>query len=45
MVTILVLIYFGRPQLGYTIKANFITFQTVDPDICPVLIFYKRVWD
>ena len=28
----LVLIYFGRPQLGHTIKTNFITFQTVDPE-------------
>ena len=26
----LTLINFGRPPLGYTIKTNFITFQTVD---------------
>ena len=39
------LMYFGIPQLGYTIKANFITFQNVDPDICSISIFYQSVWD
>ena len=34
---LLVLIYFSRPQLGHTI-----TFQTVDPEICLVPVFYKR---
>ena len=38
-------VYFGRPHLGHTIKTNLIIFQTVDPDICSNLIFYKRVWD
>ena len=33
MVSALVLIiYFGRPQLGRTIKVNFKTFQTVDQE-------------
>ena len=41
----LVLIYFGRPQVGDTIKTNFITFQTVDPEKWRILIFYKKVWD
>ena len=33
---------FGRPPLGHPIKTNFITFQTVYLNICPILIFYKR---
>ena len=33
------LICFGRPPLEHTIKANFITFQTVDLEIRLVLIF------
>ena len=36
---------FYVPALGHTIKINCITFQTVDPDICPILIFDRRVWD
>ena len=39
----LILIYFGRPQLGHKIKTNFTTFQTVDPEISSILIIYKRV--
>ena len=39
------LIYFGRPQLGHTIKVNCIPFQTADPEISPILIFYNSVWD
>ena len=39
----LVLIYFGRPPLGNTIKTNFITSQIADLQIGPILIFYKRV--
>ena len=35
---------FGRLRLRHTIKTNFITFQTVDPEICLILIFCKRVW-
>ena len=34
-------IYFGRPQLRHTIKTNFRTFQTVDPEICSILILCK----
>ena len=41
----LVLIYFGRPQLRHKINRNCMTFQTVDPEICSILIFYNRVWD
>ena len=44
VISSLVLIYFGRPQLEYIIKVNFVTFQT-DPEIGSVLTFYKRVWD
>ena len=45
VVSILLLMQFGRPQVGHTIKTNFILFQTVDPGIQQILIFYKRVWD
>ena len=41
MVSTLVLIYFDRPPLGHTIKANFITIQAVDLEIYLILIFYK----
>ena len=44
VVGILVLIYFGTPQLKYIVKTNFITFQTVNPEVCSILISYKRVW-
>ena len=44
MVSTLVSIYFGRLPHGYTMKTNFIPFETVDPEICSILIFYKRVW-
>ena len=36
-----VLIYFGRPSLGDTIKTNSITFQVADPEICSILILKK----
>ena len=39
MVSTLVLIYFGSPQLKHTIKTNCINVQTVDPDTWSVLIF------
>ena len=39
------LMYFGSPRLQQTIKTISITFQTVDPEICPTFIFYKRFWD
>ena len=29
----------------HTIKTNCIKLQTTDPEICSILIFYKRVWD
>ena len=38
------LVYFGRPQFGHTAKIN-VTFQTVNPKIWSILIFYKRVWN
>ena len=41
MLGTLVLIYFGRHQLGQRTKTNFITFQTVDPEICSILILYN----
>ena len=36
----LVVTYFDRPQRRHTVKTKFITFQTVDPEICSILIFY-----
>ena len=39
----LALIYFGRPLLVHIIKTNCIAFQNVDPKICSILIFHKRV--
>lgn len=41
MVSTLVKIYFGRPRLEHTIKTNFTTFQTADPEICLMLSFIK----
>lgn len=41
----LVLTHFGRFGLGHTIKTNFTTFQTTDPDIYLILMFDKRVWN
>ena len=45
MISTLVLIYLGRPRLEHTVKTNFITIHTIDPDICSILILYKKVWD
>ena len=42
VVSSLVLIYFGRPPGGLTIKTNCIAFLTVDPEICSSL---KKVWN
>ena len=39
---ILVLIHFRRPRLERTIKGNFATFQTIDPEICLISIFIKN---
>ena len=36
-------LYLGRPQLGHTIKTNFITFQTVDLEIHSILVFSKSL--
>ena len=41
MVTLLVLKHFERLWRGHTIKANFITFHTADPEIDSTLIFTK----
>ena len=41
MVNTLVSINSRRLQLVHTIKTKCITFQTVDPDIWPILIFHK----
>ena len=41
MVRTIVLLNFGRFRLGLTIQTIFITFQTVDPEICSILIFMK----
>ena len=41
VVSQLLLIYFARPRLGHTIKIGFITFQTVSPEVCSLLIFHK----
>ena len=43
LVNTYVLIYFGRLRLEYTMETNFITLQTVDPEIRPFLIFDKTV--
>ena len=43
VVRALVSIYFDSPRLGHTIKTNCIKLQTVDPKICAILIFQKRV--
>ena len=45
VVNTLVLLCFGRPQLGHSIKTNCITFQTIDPDIWSIIIFHKSVRD
>ena len=41
VVSTLVLIYFGRPPIGHTIKENCKTFQTVDLKKCPILILKR----
>ena len=42
MVSILVLIYFGKPLLRHAIKTNCITFQTVDPNIYSIFDFIEK---
>ena len=41
----LISIYLGSPQLGQTIKTNYIKFQTVDPEICSISVFWRRARD
>ena len=41
MVSTLVLIYFGRPWIGHTVKINFITFQAFDLEIRSIFILNK----
>ena len=40
----LALIYFRRIPLGHTIKTNFITYETVDLEMCSIFVFL-RAWD
>ena len=34
--------YFVGPLLGHILKTNFMAFQTVDPQICSVIISLKK---
>ena len=36
---------FRQPSTWHTIKTNCIKLQTIDPEICSILIFQKRVWE
>ena len=45
MVSTLVLIYFDRPGLRHIITKNLKTFPAVDPEICSIMIFNKRIWN
>ena len=40
-----VLINFDKTRFRHSRKTNFITFQILDPEIFPSLVFYKRVCD
>ena len=31
-----------RPRLGHTIETSFIKFENVDPEICSILMFWKK---
>ena len=42
VVRTIVFTYFGRPPLGHAIQTNFLTFQTVNPEIFSTLIFIKE---
>ena len=37
--------YFGRSQLGNTMKTSCIMFQAVDPEMWSIFNFHKSVWD
>ena len=41
----LVSVCFVSPRLGDTMKTNCTKFQTVDPEICSISIFQKRILD
>ena len=46
VVSSLVSIYiFRQPSTCHAIKTNCINLQAIDPEICSILIFLKRVWD
>ena len=45
MVRTFVVINFGSPRLGHTIKTNGKKIWAANPEIGSVLIFSKRVWD
>ena len=36
---------FRQPLTWHATKANSINLQTIDLEICSILIFYKRVWE
>ena len=36
---------FRQPSTSHTVKLNCIKFQTIDPQICSILNFQKRVWE
>ena len=38
----IVLTYFDRPRLEHTVKTNFTTFQTVNPEIRSILNFLEK---
>ena len=41
-VSTLISMYFGSPQLGHKIKANLMEIQTVDRQMCSILIYLKK---
>ena len=43
MISTLIYLYLGIPQLGHAIKTNFVTFQTVDLEIYSILVFSKSL--
>ena len=40
--TSIILVYFGKPPLGHTIKTNFIAFQTVNPSLPHFVFDFSR---
>ena len=45
VVSTLALIYFGKHRLGHTRKTEIIVLQTVDSEICSIMIFNKIFWE